>query len=389
MDDDIFTYEVEVANIQCDSNKDDDSKHEIRRDDEVELKNEEFFDNEDEVAEVFKIDTNIFDFETPIPMKIKRMIGSMNGTRTYHGWMNDGYYNGGNLPGTYIIGNQLHYQNYEWYKALEDSELKDEALRNKAIGNGYSRKRKNKAKNDKTEHENEKSVKRSQSQPRQKWPTCSWMNDGYYNGGNLPGTYIIGNQLHYQDYEWYEALEDSEFKDEALRNKAIMEGFIKEDDDESRYEQMRRWNINANYDDAYETNHGDNKSKELCDLDNSTSNVLIPLDSWTSGLLVYKLPLSGIGWTLGGSRGESFWEEGDDFGVDVLRFHTCLTDILGFLEKLEWWFEQDIDDEGEVDEEPREEDVNWSFVAFYQKNGLLLFGFSIVSRDMLSIYGEL
>ncbi|GJS88745.1 hypothetical protein Tco_0771381 [Tanacetum coccineum] len=29
-----------------------------------------------------------------------------------------------------------------------------------------------------------------------------------------------------------------------------------------------------------------------CDLDNSTSNVLIPLDSWTSGLLVYKLPLS-------------------------------------------------------------------------------------------------
>ncbi|GJV59680.1 hypothetical protein Tco_1465780 [Tanacetum coccineum] len=29
------------------------------------------------------------------------------------------------------------------------------------------------------------------------------------------------------------------------------------------------------------------------DLDNSTSNVLIPLDSWTSGLLVYRLPLSG------------------------------------------------------------------------------------------------
>nr|GEU72097.1 hypothetical protein [Tanacetum cinerariifolium] len=43
--------------------------------------------------------------------------------------------------------------------------------------------------------------------------------------------------------------------------------------------------------------------------------------------------------------------EWDDFGVYVLRFHTCLTDILGFLEKLEWWFEQDIDDEGEEDEE--------------------------------------
>ncbi|GJU82330.1 hypothetical protein Tco_1284695 [Tanacetum coccineum] len=37
--------------------------------------------------------------------------------------------------------------------------------------------------------------------------------------------------------------------------------------------------------------------------------------------------------TRGGRGGESFWEGGDDFGVDVLRFHTCLTDILGFLEK--------------------------------------------------------
>ncbi|GJR59419.1 hypothetical protein Tco_1501581 [Tanacetum coccineum] len=55
--------------------------------------------------------------------------------------------------------------------------------------------------------------------------------------------------------------------------------------------------------------------------------------------------------TLGGSGGESFWEEGDDIGVDVLCFHTCLTDILSFLEKLEWWFEQDINDEEEEDEE--------------------------------------
>ncbi|GKC09600.1 hypothetical protein Tco_1001210 [Tanacetum coccineum] len=37
------------------------------------------------------------------------------------------------------------------------------------------------------------------------------------------GAYHIGNSLHYQDLEWYEALEDSELKDEAIRNKAIME----------------------------------------------------------------------------------------------------------------------------------------------------------------------
>ncbi|GJZ29345.1 hypothetical protein Tco_0573992 [Tanacetum coccineum] len=57
--------------------------------------------------------------------------------------------------------------------------------------------------------------------------------DRYCNGGNLPGAYIIGNSLHYQDYEWYEALKDGELKEEALRNKAIMEGTI-DDDDESR-----------------------------------------------------------------------------------------------------------------------------------------------------------
>ncbi|GJZ23327.1 hypothetical protein Tco_0560786 [Tanacetum coccineum] len=55
--------------------------------------------------------------------------------------------------------------------------------------------------------------------------------------------------------------------------------------------------------------------------------------------------------TLKGSGDESFWEEGDDFRVDVLRFHTCLIDILRFLEKLEWWFEQDIDDREEEDGE--------------------------------------
>ncbi|GKB03201.1 hypothetical protein Tco_0831290 [Tanacetum coccineum] len=99
-----------------------------------------------------------------------------------------------------------------------------------------------------------------------KWPTCSWRDDGYCNGGNLPGTYIIENQLHYQDYEWYEALEDSELKDLALRNKAIMDGVINEDDDESRYEQNKRWNIYTNYDDVYEINHGDNEREELCEI---------------------------------------------------------------------------------------------------------------------------
>ncbi|GKA11090.1 hypothetical protein Tco_0690523 [Tanacetum coccineum] len=144
MDDDLFTYEVKVANIPCDSNKDDDTGYDpsdvaftewlgskffnyktmdhytkktlwiywIRGDDEVELTDEEFSDNEEEVAEVFRINTNIFNFETPmcktfkefnyllqidpdllrtlrdsILMKNIRMIGYMNGTEMYHGLM--------------------------------------------------------------------------------------------------------------------------------------------------------------------------------------------------------------------------------------------------------------------------------------------------------------
>ncbi|GKA49105.1 hypothetical protein Tco_0742063 [Tanacetum coccineum] len=46
----------------------------------------------------------------------------------------------------------------------------------------------------------------------------------------------------------------------------------------------------------------------ICDLDNSTNNVLIPLDSWTSGLLVYKLPLSaeyGVSTSIGYSISNS------------------------------------------------------------------------------------
>ncbi|GKE15488.1 hypothetical protein Tco_1423065 [Tanacetum coccineum] len=240
MDDDLFTYEVEVANFPCNSKKNDDSEDDdddigydpsdvafiewlrsknfnyktmdhytmkalwiywIRGDDEVELTDGESSDDMNEVAEVFRIDTNLFDFETPmckafnefnyllqIDPEITRMIGSMNGTRMYHGSM------------------------------------------------------------------------------RSHGLTLNWKDDGYYNGGNLPGTYIIENQLHYKDYKWYEAFVDSELKDLALRNKAIMEGFINEDDDESRYEQKRRWNIYTNYNDAYEINHDDNERDELCEV---------------------------------------------------------------------------------------------------------------------------
>ncbi|GJX94454.1 hypothetical protein Tco_0349040 [Tanacetum coccineum] len=91
--------------------------------------------------------------------------------------------------------------------------------------------------------------------------------DGYCNGGNLPGAYHIGNSLHYQDLEWYEALEDSKLKDEASRNKAIMEGSIS--DDESSNDGWRRWEsheITYHNDDEIEyKNETHDKRQELCE----------------------------------------------------------------------------------------------------------------------------
>ncbi|GJZ84801.1 hypothetical protein Tco_0650140 [Tanacetum coccineum] len=204
MDDDLFTYEVEIANIPCDLRVDDDSEHEAddmgfdpsdiafiewlgsKGDDEVELTDEEFSDNEDEIAEVFRIDTNIFDYETPICSAFNEfnyllkvdpdlLTKDIMGFKTYDDYKDTGIY----------MGNKM----------------------------------------------------------------VPWVDE-------KPWT----------DTGWYEALKDSELKDEALRNKAIMEGFIKDDDDESSYEQMRQWDIYTNYDDTYKTNHDDNESVELCEV---------------------------------------------------------------------------------------------------------------------------
>nr|GEX20657.1 hypothetical protein [Tanacetum cinerariifolium] len=63
--------------------------------------------------------------------------------------------------------------------------------------------------------------------------------DGYCNGGNLHKAYLVRKSLNYQDLEWYEALENSELKEEDLTNKAIMEGLI----DEEGEPRINRWRV--------------------------------------------------------------------------------------------------------------------------------------------------
>ncbi|GKE74529.1 hypothetical protein Tco_1536570 [Tanacetum coccineum] len=72
-------------------------------------------------------------------------------------------------------------------------------------------------------------------------------------------TYIVGNILHCQDYEWYEALMDYELKEQALRNKAIMEGLTSDDkscNDDEEYVAVKE----DEYDDLAKT--GDDACRE-------------------------------------------------------------------------------------------------------------------------------
>ncbi|GJY45305.1 putative reverse transcriptase domain-containing protein [Tanacetum coccineum] len=237
MDDNLFTYEVEIPgldSIPCDLNKEDDSEQQMthgsdvdmeydpsnvkftewlaskfynhntmdqymknalwiywtRGDNEVELTDKESsdFNDEDEVAEIFKIDTNVFDFETPMCKAFKEFNYLLQIDPDFLTKDIDGY-------------------NGVW----EEPTLVEHYCEPFSFKSGHS-----------------------------EWPTSSWKDDRYCNGGNLPGAYIVGNTLCYQDLEWYEALEDGKLKDEALKNKAIMEGIIDEDD-ESHHNDWKRW----------------------------------------------------------------------------------------------------------------------------------------------------
>ncbi|GJZ59875.1 hypothetical protein Tco_0615691 [Tanacetum coccineum] len=92
--------------------------------------------------------------------------------------------------------------------------------------------------------------------------------------------------------------------------------------------------------------------KNICNNDKSLSEIQLEHEKEDElVVVVVKVVHECRHWM--GNGGESFWEGGDDFGMDVLRFHTCLTDLLGFLEKFGWWFEQDIGGESEEDKEKK------------------------------------
>ncbi|GJY93859.1 hypothetical protein Tco_0509641, partial [Tanacetum coccineum] len=56
-----------------------------------------------------------------------------------------------------------------------------------------------------------------------KWPTCSSDIDGFCNGGELPGMVRVRSMTYFQDHKWYDELADGKLKEETLMHKAKVE----------------------------------------------------------------------------------------------------------------------------------------------------------------------
>ncbi|GKD45380.1 hypothetical protein Tco_1270025 [Tanacetum coccineum] len=205
----------------------------------------EYWSDKEEMAKIFKIETDVFDYETPLFLALNEfnyilkvdpdlLTKDIMGFKTYEDYKDDWIYEWNeNVPWVY---DKPWLDNRIW----KEPKPVEHTCKPFNYKTGCS-----------------------------EWPTYRWREDSYCNGGNLPNAYHIGNSLHYQDLEWYEALKDSKLKDEALRNKAIMEGLIS--DDESSNDCWERWKIHEiyyhDYDEGEYKNETHEEEHELCGIE--------------------------------------------------------------------------------------------------------------------------
>ncbi|GJW62267.1 hypothetical protein Tco_0111602 [Tanacetum coccineum] len=136
-------------------------------------------DDPDDIAEIFKIEGNLFDYETPLCkafndinylLKIDTDLFTFDiqGIKTYEG---------------YELNNGVPYQ-------LCDHICEPYHFKNR----------------------------------KSKWPTCSSDIDGFCNGGKLSGMVRVGCMTYFQDHKWYDKLVDGKLKVEALIHKSKVKG---------------------------------------------------------------------------------------------------------------------------------------------------------------------
>ncbi|GJR70951.1 hypothetical protein Tco_0017016 [Tanacetum coccineum] len=146
-------------------------------------------DDEQEINEIFRIETNLFDYETPLCTEFKEFNYLLK------------------------IDTELFTHDIERTKTYEDYENK----LNDELGETWS--------NDGVPYEICDHICKPFcfKNGKTKWPTYNSNDDGFCNGGELPGMVRVGYMTYFQDYEWYDELTDSSLKEEALKQKAIYE----------------------------------------------------------------------------------------------------------------------------------------------------------------------
>ncbi|GJY18645.1 hypothetical protein Tco_0390136 [Tanacetum coccineum] len=165
-------------------------------------------DDEQEIGEIFRIETNLFDYETPLCKKFKEF--------------------------KYLLKIDLDVLTNDIVGLKTYDEYKDDWI-----------------------YEWNKNVPWVHEKP--------WTDIGVWTEPT-PVVHYLGNTLRYQDLEWYDALKDGELKEEALRNKAIMEGLINKDV-ESNNEGWKSWDdfeITSDDHNEWEYEHEDDEIYELC-----------------------------------------------------------------------------------------------------------------------------
>ncbi|GJY94742.1 hypothetical protein Tco_0511103 [Tanacetum coccineum] len=148
-------------------------------------------DDPNDIADIFKIEGNLFDFETPLckafnefnyllKIDMDLFTFDIKGIKTYE---------------EYELNNNLTGDLKEpWSDNRVPYQLCDHICKPYRFKNGKT-----------------------------KWPTCSSYVDGFCNGGELPGMDRVGCMTYFQDHKWYGELTDGKMKEEALMHKARFE----------------------------------------------------------------------------------------------------------------------------------------------------------------------
>ncbi|GJU17630.1 hypothetical protein Tco_1145596 [Tanacetum coccineum] len=146
-------------------------------------------DDKQETAEIFRIETYFFDYETPLNIEFKEFnfllkidpelfTHDIERTKTYEDYENE-------------LNDELE---EPWSEDGVPYKMCDHICEPFRFKNGKA-----------------------------KYLTCNSNEDGFCNGGELPRMVRVGYMTYFQDYEWYDKLADDNLKEEALKQKAIYE----------------------------------------------------------------------------------------------------------------------------------------------------------------------